>query len=397
MHQSENQPPNSDRRRELVQRFNEPEGNYQLLHEDSQGQKRTASVMDRLDTDGILQKYVQHTDKIIGIADGSIAERNILDPVNPERSAQKPDTIIFLDKSGRPVADFVSGLWEQFAKEGTVMPDFEFLNIDRVNWFMDQGFKREEAETIRGPLDFDIDKVSEEDIARIRALFTIGDLSEENWQEQVMNQPTTLDGKNILIIDEVRSQGGTLSIATQLLRRAIPESTVSGEYFWETSYTQMADSKNKADSVPVWYSKENPMGRGIGDISKTYYEAQYEREPSQENLRRKIGWSVLSAPHFTTDENGEIIHTEDRRYKTLLQDIAYLSYAVADGRILRSPDRGRSYEDQDVIFEEQGVTPREASEWRSGSKRLKKQQESADRVAEAQEKVRQDRAALVNH
>lgn len=386
IHETQSMSPS--RRRELVQRFNEPEDNYQLLHENAQGQKNTGSVMDRLDTNGILQKYVQHTDKMIGVADGSIAERSIYDPVNPERSTQKPDTIIFLDKSARPVADFMNALWEQLAKEGAEMPDFEFLNIDRVNWFMDQGYRREEAETILGPHDFDIDKVEEEDIARIRALFTIGDLSEDNWQEEVMSQPTILDGKNILIVDEVKSQGGTLSIATQLLRRAIPESTVSGEYFWETSYTQMADGKNKADSVPVWYSKQNTMGRGIGDISKVYYEAQYKLDPSQENLRRKIGWSVLSAPHFIMDENGEVIHTEDRKHKTLLQDIAFLSYGLGAGRILYSPDSGRSDEEQEKIYEEQDITPREAGELRRDSKRLRKQQETADNITEAQAKAK---------
>lgn len=375
----------SSRRKEITQRFGDHEENYQLLKEGQQGQKRTRDSLDMLDTDGILQKFVQLSDKMIGIADGSIAERDIVDPVNPERSMQKPDTIVFLDKSARPVADFVDAFWEQLAQDGEEKPQYEFLNIDRVSWFMDQGYDREEAETVLGPADFDINKVRDEDIARIRAYFTIGELTEENWQEEVNNLPTRLDGQNLLIVDEVRSQGGTLSIATQLLRRAIPEAVVSGAYFWETTYTQMADGKNKADSVPVWYDKTNTKGRGIGDISTTYYSVLYEKEPTQQNLRSKLASFALSAPHHTIDERtGEIIYEDDKRYNQLKQDIAYATYGLADGRIMHSPAGARSEDEQSEILARQGVTAQEATAWRATSKRLKKQQETQDKIDAAQ-------------
>ncbi len=362
------QPPITDARKlELIERFDEPEENYNLLREGSQSQKQTESVLDQKDTNVILQDYLEYTDKIIGVADGSIGERDVIDPRDPERSAEKPDVMIFLDKSARPVADLMSALWEQFAADGAKMPDVDFLNIDRVNWFTNQGYSRVQAETVLGPADFDIDKVSSGEIAAIRALFVRGDLTEGGWQDEVMNMPTILDGKNVTIIDEVKSQGGTLSIATQLLRRAIPEAIVTGHYFWETNYKQMADGKLKADSVPVWYDKENPMGRGVGEVSKTYYETLYEQEPTQENLRRKIGWFALSAPHHTIDDDtGEISYVGDSKYTKLKQDIAYLTYANTP----RIPSKSRTFEDMDKILESQGITGREALVLKD-SKRLK--------------------------
>ena len=100
------------RERELVDRLNEPDDNYQLLREGVQGflSDSDKSVIDRKDTNGILQTYVSVTDKMIGVADGSIAERDLIDPNNPERSSDQPDEIIFLDKSARPV----SWLWMRF-------------------------------------------------------------------------------------------------------------------------------------------------------------------------------------------------------------------------------------------------------------------------------------------
>ena len=362
-----------ERKAELVDRFNEPEENYELLREGVQKQKDTASSLDQLDTNGILQRYVTFTDKLIGIADGSITEApDIVDPRKPERSREKKDEIIFLDKSARPVSWLMDAFWEQLAQKDAEKPHYDFLNIDRVNWFMDQGYRREEAETILGPRDFDIEKVDIEDLARIRAYFVKGDLSEDTWQDEVWNMPTRLDGKNILIVDEVKSQGGTLSIATQLLRKAIPEAIVSGQYFWETSYREVGGFR-QADSVPVWYSKEDAMGRGIGDISKQYHDYQYEKQPTQENLRRKIAQRILSAPHFDKrklTQEGVLELLDDKKAKKLQQDIAFSTYAVGGGTVPLRPSMLRDSDDVIRTIENQGLTVRESTTWAGSSKRI---------------------------
>lgn len=356
----------------FAEKFVEPEVNYNLLREGVQSFlfESNKSENERKDTEAILRMYTTFTDKMVGIADGSIEYRDIEDPDNPELSRQKPDAMIFLDKSARPVSWFMDAFWDQFAKEGSEKPEFDFLNIDRTNWFMSQGHRREIAERFLGPSDFDIEKVSKEDLARIRAQFVVGDIDEATWQDEVWNMPTTLDGKNVVIVDEVKSQGGTLSIATQLLKRALPESTVSGSYFWESDRRLVNNGKElQIDSVPVWYDATDQFGRGIGDISQTYYERQYDKEQSQDNLRHKIGWKVLSAPHFNVDTN-ELL--EDRKANALMQDISFLSYAVASGRVLRQPSTRREDDDFIAIVEEQGLTPRESVDWKNRSKQIRK-------------------------
>ena len=340
---------------ELRKQFHDDADNYELLRGERQLVRNETGAWD---TDFTLERYTAATDRMIGILDGSIEARSITDPDNPEKAATKPDSVIWLDKSARPVSWLVDGLWEQYAESDAEKPDYEFLNIDRVNWFVSLGHKRVDAERRLGPSDFDINKVKDTDIARIRAYFTEGDLTEENWQEEVWNLPTRLDGKNILIVDEVMNRGGTLAIATQLIKRAVPEATVSGDYFWPRSvYSINGKSAESVDqqmeSAPVWYDKTTSMGRGVGEISHDYWERMYKVNPTQDALRSKIAAFALSAPHH---ERTTLEPVDDVLADKLKQDIAYLSYAVGDKKVLRTVARERSPEQMDAILEDQNLT-----------------------------------------
>lgn len=347
----------------LRQRFHDDEINYQRLNGNVQAVRGRSNTWD---TDHTVERYVAATDHIIGLLDGSIESRAIVDQLNPELSREKPDAVIWLDKSARPVSWFVDAFWDQFAKNDTARPTDEFLNIDRVNWFVKQGHLIIDAARRLGPKDFDLDKVPNEEIAGLRALFTIGDLSEENWKDEVWKLPTRLDGKNILVIDEVKNKGGTLSIATQLIKRAIPESTISGDYFWKTANYSLARTSAEAEdqqmeSAPVWYDSENSYGRGIGEVSLDYWNHLYQTDPSQENFKKKLGSFALSAPHY----NRETYETlDDTLAKKLEQDIAYLSYAVADKKVLRAPDKERPIEQIQQIISDQDITFREYRQYK---------------------------------
>jgi hypothetical protein len=343
MHPSSRHTPNTYQ--ELRSKFHAEPENYSILRGDLQAVRGRSNVWDQ---DYTLEKYIQSTDKMIGMLDGSISDRDIYDDDNKERSQQAPDTVIWLDKSARPVSWFVDAYWERFAKPEATRPVDEFLNIDRVNWFMRQGHSEHESESTLGPNDFDITRVPAEDIARIRAIFTEGEIDPEHWQESVWKLPTRLDNQNVLIIDEVKNKGGTLSIATQLLKRAIPTATVSGDYFWQAGAYGLGGSGDnlQMESAPVWYDSHDAWGRGVGDISKTYYE---HLPDTAENRGRKLGWIALSAPHFDP-RTFEIL--EDKKAKRLLQDIAFTTYDP----IYRRPAADRSIEDIETILSEQGVT-----------------------------------------
>ena len=331
--------------------------NYQLLRGDMQ------KVRERLNEwtdDFVLEQYVSETDQLIGILDGSIAERRaieIIDASIEEDEPVNPDTVIWLDKSARPVSWFVDAFWDQFAKPGAEKPDYEFLNIDRINWFVHTGYDETVASWRLGPADFDISKVDPMRIDGLRALFVDGDLSEENWREEVWKLPTRLDGQSVLIVDEVMNKGGTLAIAAQVIKAAIPEAKVSATYFWHTGRYSVAKTSAEAvdqqmESVPVWYDNHSKMGRGIGEISIAYWQQHYENEPTQANLKRKLAAFALSAPHHdpvTYEPRG------DTRADILQQDIAYLSYAVANHEVIRRPSRLRDIDEIVSIYADQGL------------------------------------------
>lgn len=345
-------------------------GNFELLRGDKQAVHEEFNVWS---DDFVLEQYVSETDQLIGIMDGTISDDRaieIKDPAIGEDEPVNPDTVIWLDKSARPVSWFVDAFWEQFADTDAKKPDYEFLNIDRINWFIHTGHDESVAGWRLGPEDFNIDEVNQARIDGIRALFVDGELTEENWREEIWKLPTRLDGKNVLIIDEVMNRGGTLSIATQVLRKAIPDASVSATYFWHTGrYSINGTSAESVDqqmeSVPVWYNKQSNMGRGIGDISIAYWQHEYETHPTQANLKRKLASFALSAPHHnssTYELKG------DEKADKLKQDIAYLSHAVADGEVIRRPSRLRDIDEVIALYEAQGIAANELKVYNHGRK-----------------------------
>lgn len=312
----------------------------------------------------IREQYIRETDEFIGRIDGSITEPgsgDIRDERIAEGEPRVPDTVIYLDKSARPVSWLVDTFWEQMADETAEKPAAEYLNIDRANWFTYLGYPVEEAENRLGRKDFDIEKVSPERIAALRAYFAEGTISEDNWQEEVWNMPTRLDGQHVMIVDEVMSKGGTLFMAVELLRRAIPEATFDGTYFWHTSRISIDGINSDADSLqmqtaPIWYDKVNDKGRGVGDIATGFYTREYEQNPNQQTLRNKIASFALSAPHHDP-ETFEL--EDDVLAKKFQQDFAYMSYAMADGRALRIPSPDRDFDEYKAILAKQGIVGEE--------------------------------------
>lgn len=315
----------------------------------------------------VAQRYVEKVDRVIGIADGSIETRERVDPDSPERSLQVPDSIIYLDKSARPVAWMMDAFWNQIAADGVDQPDKEFLNIDRLDWFSRTGAEIKDNDTEMGPADFDIRKVSQESIDRLRAYFTEGELTEDGWQDEVWSLPTRLDGKNVLIMDEVINQGATLAIAQQVLKRAIPEAVISADVFWHRpgrTSVNPKSGKSQLQSSPVWYDKESSWGRGIGDTSQSYYDRIYEQEPTQENLRNKISGENISAPHHDP-LTYEII--EDTKAIQLQKEMNTMAGLLEAGVIPRRPSTDRDRDELLDIYKQQNLQPREAVYIASGA------------------------------
>lgn len=308
----------------------------------------------------VREQYIRETDELIGRLDGSVAEGSqgdIFDPRIAEGEPRTVDSVIYLDKSARPVSWLVDAFWGQMAQPDAQKPNNEYLNIDRANWFTYLGHTVEDAENRLGREDFDIEKVNPDRIAAIRAYFTEGEINEDNWKDEIWKLPTRLDGQHVMIVDEVMNQGGTLHIAVELLRRAIPEATFDGTYFWHTGRESIngisADRKSmQMKSAPLWYNKQSDKGRGVGDISQAYYAQAYEKDPNQQTFRNKLASFALSAPHHDPETFEE---RDDPLAKKIQQDIAYMTYDMAQGNLVRVPSPERDFDEYKAIMAAQDI------------------------------------------
>ena len=232
-------------------------------------------------------EYIQLTDGLIHkMTDGL----EVVDSESGEKVVRRPDTVIFLDKSARPLAWLTKELWDQMAPEPgsdeiPPMPDFKFLNIDREQWvnIVDE----------QGVGHVDVSKVDPGIIRSLRSVFVTPQHKQEGLTERVDSAPTELDGKNVMVVDEVFSSGRTLNIATQLIRRAFPSASIGGEYWMQKIATKGAATGN-AD-LPVWYKSDEESGRGVGN-------RQAEKRHASSNITQRLGAWFLSTRFPKPDE-----------------------------------------------------------------------------------------------
>lgn len=317
--------------------------------------------------DKTCHEYVNKTAEIIATIDGSSTEYD--KKTEQGEKLEKPDFIIYLDKSARPVSWFVNVFWDEFSKEKR--PEHTYLNIDRLPWFQRVGidvdssgnadlqdrlgggvskrravfddYKRALSEIEK---DENAKKQYEENYARIRALFIKDGIEEEN-PEKIMNTPTTLEGKNILIIDEVKSGGATLSIAKELIEKAIPGAkSVNTAYFWSPGVKLSGNNEMQMLSAPVWYNAEYAGGRGAGEINETSFEKEYEENPNNITRARKYGAFVLSdVPDLGVEDAEE---GPKRSSRELMREIKLMRKYYDEGKIMlgavKNWDEKRLYE-----------------------------------------------------
>lgn len=187
----------------------------------------------------------------------------------------KYDTVLFLDKSGRPVSWLMSELWGSFTDQER--PEIKFVNID-ANRLL--GY----AEDAPRPTPEEISAFSptDQDIHEIRQIYS---------PNQARDDTTYLDNKNILVVDEIRVSGATADITEKLLTSAFPSARFE-QYHWLTGATRTTASYAKGQEqrqtlvtkLPVWYHSTDPRGRGVGDVeagkSKFLSSPQITYQPS---------------------------------------------------------------------------------------------------------------------
>lgn len=269
---------------------------------------------------GKMENRTLNINETLGLMVGQTA-KTIAAIQGEKNGIPKIDHVIYLDKSARPVSWLVDDFWDDFAD--TPAPEKSYLAIDRRPWFDMVGIELVGHEEIRDPdgtlrpakgSDFwkAYENVPEEKkkewSARIRALYIEGGIDSED-PDVIMSTPTVLDGKNLLIIDEVSRSGSTIEIAVGLLKRAIPElASVNGHVFWNDGFS-IRDGETQMGNAPVWYPKDPSdwRGRGVRDIDPSWYEAKYRSNPSKMARAERYGAFVLGVPLVNREEEpGEL-------------------------------------------------------------------------------------------
>ena len=308
-----------------------------------------------------LGRYVRDTADLIATITGS----------GETKDTQQPyDHVVYLDKSGRPAAWLVNAFWDDFAPDGTERPDQSFVAIDRQRWFEISGtdilpgehVKNQDGSTVLATFsDFNKAGIDPEYFAKLRALYLENGLTGEETPSDIMQTPSTLDKKRILIVDEVKRSGSTLDIAQWLFQQAFPDAEIDQAYFWTRSEQEVKDGKgNTADiivgSIPIWYNHTSE-GRGVGDINPPFYEKRLEnfqeKYPDQDP-------SKVRAQSYGSEFLGTIVDLDQETQhssRALASEIVQMEKDYRAGHILMSSPRVYNqdkfiehYEDLGVVF-----------------------------------------------
>lgn len=235
--------------------------------------------------------------------------------------------LLFLDKSGRPVAWLLRALWSVLARtpgteyqDGRVprMPSMSFANIDREQWWDVTGASETGV--------VDVDRVPEWTVAGLRAAYA---LRRPSRLDSIWAAPTFLDGRHVVVVDEVSNTGDTLRIATGLVARAFPDTVVDGAH-WMTpgSVVDSRSGQRRTASVPIWYRSDTSAGRLVGNRLAPGVGTSW---------RGQVGAEFLST----------VPPERDARGLRLRAEVARLAVDLSSGVLLARPASARGDDDME--------------------------------------------------
>lgn len=337
--------------KELLEKYrHEPEEYPVLMQQTHKIIKNRSMVNERININENLIHYVQDTALLISEIDGSLSGDR----------QEAVDHVVYLDKSARPVSWLVNMFWSEFAvkdEQGKPVkrPPHTYVNIDRSPWFRkvginvsDDGRQKENGE-LATYSDFinNIGNLTKRHLAEVRALFMEDGIEEEDV-DSIMDSPTILDGKRVLIVDEVSRTGSTLNIAVHIFKLAFPKAAeIKSSYFWHPTEPPLkVGNENVLTSLPVWYDPNTLTGRGIGGLNEKYYRQRYEHylELLAENQNidiKKLRAQAFSASVFSAPllkEDGSILNLkEEKKTRELCRDLKKLADDYKKGKIFFAP------------------------------------------------------------
>lgn len=244
--------------------------------------------------DQLRTEYVSRTDGLIRLMTDGVG---VTDRATGEYITEKPDYVVWLDKSARPVAQLTRELWPRLApapgQPVPEMPKFRFVNIDREQW----------VNTVdpQGIGSVKVDRVDPSIIRSLRSIFVSPEQKKDGLTPAIDNAHAELDDRTTLIVDEVRASGRTLEIAQNFFERAFPTGRFAATH-WMGGIVQMGLATGNAD-LPVWYQRNSNKGRGIGNRD----EGVSSRSPS---ATQRLGAHFLSTRLPEPDPDSVILRKE---------------------------------------------------------------------------------------
>ncbi len=273
-------------------------------------------------TEQVHTEYVRLTDELIHKAVDGVEVR---DPHSGEKSVEKVDYFVWLDKSARPVSWLTKELWPTLAQDadGSIpaMPQSKYVNIDRNQW----------TSTIdpEGVGYSNVDRIDPSIIRSLRSVFLTNANDRDKGLTKALDYaPTIFDFKTILIVDEVMSSGRTLDYAQRFFARAFPDTKVAGAH-WMAGLTSKKGAIGNSD-IPVWYSDATELGRGIGNRN-------VDASLGSKNRTQRLGAYFLSTALGGVDEKSTRLRSE----------ISQLGKDARSGKILIVPSLKRDEADFD--------------------------------------------------
>jgi hypothetical protein len=256
-----------------------------------------------LDSAALRSHYVTLTDKLIAVIEGD--------------DQWRPDDVVFLDKSGRPVGWLVKALWPVLARaagttyaEGVIprLPCLRMVNIDREQWWGITGASETGL--------VDVGRVPRDTVAGLRSVFL-------DCRPAPLEDPfllaSWLDGRRVLVVDEVSNTGDTLRIARGLFEAAFPDAQVRSEHWMTPGTVREKGGLTRAATVPVWYRSDTWEGRLVGN--------RLDPANPATTWRNERGRQFLSTRPRVPDQRGIQLRAE----------IAMVATDVASGRLLATP------------------------------------------------------------
>lgn len=271
--------------------------------------------------DQLRTEYIELTDELVRKMTEGVTVQN---KETRELETKRPDYVIWLDKSARPVSWLTRELWPLLAtdKDGVVpeMPKFGFVNIDREQW----------VNTVDpdGSGRMDINRVDDTVVRSLRSIFVSPKYKREGLTPDIDTAPSQLDGKTVLIVDEVNATGRTLDIAAKFFERAFPSAQVAGAH-WMGGVAKKGEATGNAD-LPVWYKENDVRGRGIGNRDEV------ASRNSKSRTQRLGGW-------FLSTRLGE----PDESSIKLRKELQHLAQDAANKEVLIVPSLKRDLGDFD--------------------------------------------------